>query len=194
MPAVACSPAHPDSLKLSPSRSTTTLDPCCDAGSASHVGITTQKGDAIVLVGPAAFRTDAPLCLDADAGIAGALTMAQHVDAGGAEAYNTAFVREATTLVEASRAGGAAVLTLERALGLSGDTRVRSKCMGRADDKLCASRPADRPRHPQSSVPILNAFAFAGCWRCCWRLRGWCTSRSCGPWGACWTRLHAGTD
>lgn len=103
------------------------------SGSTNRVGITTKAGDAVVLVGPAAFRTDAPLCLDVNAGLHSALLMAKHVAAKGVDGYNSAFAKEATDLVKASRPGELKrQVTLENALGLerSNSSRIRDKCMG----------------------------------------------------------------
>lgn len=117
------------------------------------MGIVTKQGDAIVLVGPAAFRTDAPLCLDVNAGLYSAVLMATQLGAKGVDGYNAAFAREAIDLVKASRPNAVkAQVTLDRALGLvRTNSRVREKCMGKPPvGNMCASV---LPRRRVKSTP-----------------------------------------
>ena len=144
------------------------------AGYSSHVGVVSKQGDSIVLVGPSAFRTDAPLCLDVDAGLHSAALMAQHIAGAGVAAYDVAFAKQAAHLVKASRPNAAiAQVTPQGAIGLhAGQTHIAATCMGHMPAGF-------RYVHhsPVSFLQIISLFWMCLCERNCIDVLGFASVR-----------------
>lgn len=99
------------------------------AGCAHCVGFTTQNGVDIVLVGPAAIQTHAPLFLDVSTSLHAAVQMVAEVARGGATRWDSAFREAAADLLAASKPPSESDSALA-ALGLGGGDVQRLSAWG----------------------------------------------------------------